>query len=330
MEVRTADITAGEPGVGSPVGGLPAGVWTWPNLGADGRLTVSSGDNGPQCQKQAGGCKAVAHWSQAYQLTGTFSAAPVTISGTGFSFQDTYAHPTQPEFVAGHGKFDALNPETYPVCDDAAKPDTSCTDVSMSPMPVVVNTETQQAWILQLESTEAPYGSEAAPLKLEGCAHLAWTPDGKHLICTEQGSHNALPPEKRSRLYHFAFDPDAPPSVQGVVPTAAEPLFAHALPWELFEIPAGMGCDVFHHKYAEFCGEDLVVATIGCADCNSGDVPCALLPQETPVLLSDRVYLIDIQDPAAPKYFDVTAAVEASRGEAPNSLTSFTATCAAD
>jgi hypothetical protein len=132
-------------------------------------------------------------------------------------------------------------------------------------MPIVVNTETQQAWILQLQSTAAP-GSEVDPWKLEGCAHLAWSPDGKHLICTEQGSFQGLPPEKSSRLYRFAFDPDAPPAMQGVIPTAAEPLFAQAIPSELFEIPAGMGWDVFHHKYAEFCGEDLVVATIGGAD----------------------------------------------------------------
>ena len=329
VEVRTASIVPGDLGEGSPIAPLQAGVWTWPNLAADGRLTVSSGDKAPRCQMPTGDCKDVSHWSQSYQLTGAFSKAPVSISGTGFSFQDTYAHPTRPEFVAGHGKFDTVHPDTYPVCDDPAKPDSPCPDITMSPMPIVVNTETKQVWILQLESMEVLDDSVSTPWQLEGCAHLAWAPDGKHLICTEQGSHKVLTPEKSSRLYHFAFDPDAPPPMQGVVPTAAEPLFAHAIPSELFEIPAGKQCDVFHHKYAEFCGEDLVVATIGCADCED-NAPCALFAEEPPVLLSDRVYLIDIKDPAAPKYFDLTAAVEVSRGAATNSLTSFTATCRPD
>ncbi|MEC9071283.1 MAG: hypothetical protein VX938_02850 [Myxococcota bacterium] len=335
LEIRTLGIVDGTPGAGAPVGGLETGVWSWPNLGADGRLTVSRGDKEPQCRQMNRNCsnddccKDVAHWSKAYQLDGDFSAAPAVISDSGFSFQDTYAHPTRPEFVAGHGKFDGVHPERYPVCTDQS--DTPCSDVSMSPMPIVVNTETQQVWILQLESTEAPYGTAATPMQLEGCAHLAWTEDGKHLICTEQGSHEVLPSDKTSRLYHFAFDPDSPPLSEGVVATTAEPLFAHAAPSELFNIPEGKTCDVYHHKYAEFCGDsDLVVATIGCADCDAPDAhsPCALL-DGTPTLLGDRVYLIDLKDPEAPRYFDLTGAVETSRGVPGNSLTSFTATCAA-
>ncbi|MDP6945533.1 MAG: hypothetical protein QF464_15395, partial [Myxococcota bacterium] len=333
VRVRVAELGAEPIGLGSivsefdEVGGSEP--WTWPNFDADGGLTASQRDDGTFCMKDNGVCDDIPYWNQSYRVTPGSGETPLMLGGTGFSLQDTYAHPTRPELLAGHGRFHAAMIDVYPVCDEAGQADTECTNVRSSPMPVVLSTETGQVWVLDLESHEAAYAVGGEPLKLTGCAHMAWAPDGKHLLCTEQGTA-ALAAGHTSRLYGLAFDPDDPPT-EGVVLTTAEPMFDHATADALFDVPDGSNCGVFHHKYAEFCGHPhLVVATIGCADCDGAD-KCneGGTPDEAnaPTLLSDRVYLIDFSDPAAPQYVDLTAAVEVSRDLEPNSLTSFTATC---
>jgi hypothetical protein len=88
---------------------------------------------------------------------------------------------------------------------------------------------------------------------------------------------------------------------------------------------------VFHHKYAQWCGhEDLLVASIVClayanpetgteADCTSSLTDAQLLGQ--------HVYLIDISDPDAPEYMDLTNELEAALGVDSGTMSSFTATC---
>ena len=325
VQIRIVELGDSELGLGDVQGNGDAKISAWPNFDAAGNLRLSRPDTTPMCKPEMTDCKMIEFWKKTYELT-PGQTGETELNRTGFSFEDTYAHPTRPEIVAGHGKYLPELLDEFPVCAGETDP-TPCLELHGSPMPIVMNTETGQVWVLELESTEEPFGAAGSPFQLEGCAHVAWTPDGTELLCTEQGTDLAGYPQ--SRLYSFAFDVDAPPTT-GTVATPSEPLFPHAVAEDLFEIPDGLNCDIFHHKYAEFCGRpDVVVATLGCADCE-GKTPCPLRTDDTTVdvtLIADRVYLIDISDPSAPKYHDLTQAVEADRGRTANDLTSFTATC---
>ncbi|MCA9563872.1 MAG: hypothetical protein KC561_10305, partial [Myxococcales bacterium] len=235
------------------------------------------------------------------------------VGGRGrFAFEDTWAHPTTDSVVAGHGKFRRVGSE-FPSCP------MSCQDMASSPMPVVVDTDTGAYQILDLQSDDPALGGGVRPLT--GCAHVAWTPDGTRLLCTEQGTPTLAAQSLQSRLYVVDYDIESlATDGSGIVPTLAHPLFAHASPADLFELGDGESCDIFHHKYAEWCEDErFVVATIGCGQSLEGG---------TVELLYDRVFLIDIRNPDEPAYTDLTAALETELVVGSNSLTSFTATCA--
>jgi hypothetical protein len=155
-------VTEGEDGgFGTAVAELTGPIWTFPNFGAEGRLTVSRPDDGPYCERSAE-CWEIPNWNESQWVTPGSGDEPSRLNPHGFSLQDTYGHPTRPEIVAGHGKFVSSALEHYPVCG-GAEPDTPC-DLHASPLPIVMNTETGQTWVLSLESVEAPYGSVSSPL----------------------------------------------------------------------------------------------------------------------------------------------------------------------
>lgn len=186
-------------------------------------------------------------------------------------------------------------------------------------MPIVLDTNSGTYQILALSSQEFSQGGPATPL--EGCAHAAWAPDGSALLCTEQGTASLALLGLQSRIYRVPFSASAfAAGTSGIVPTIAEPLFTHRLPAAVFPLAPGQDCDVFHHKYAEWCGDNThVIATIGCAMDIGGGITS---------LLYDRVFLVDITNPLAPVYTDLIAPIEASRGLSPYAMTGFTGTCA--
>jgi hypothetical protein len=182
-------------------------------------------------------------------------------------------------------------------------------------MPILLDTEGGAWRVLSLVSNDRALGTPG-PFPLVGCAHVAFAPDGTRALCTEQGTPSLAAVGLQSRV--FAFDVDlsildsAEPSV---VTTVAEPLFTHLMAADLF----GRRCDLFHHKYAEWCGDsETIIATVGCAEIG---------PDGRATLLHDRLFAITFGDPSSPTYTDLTAAVERTTGRADGTLTAFTGTC---
>jgi hypothetical protein len=313
IQAVTVPLDALAPGAAATVVSPTSGLWVWPNLARDGVLRLSRSlptGTGPSClQPGDGTCVEIDRWNETIERVGGGMA---TVGGAaGFSLEDTWSHPTEPSVLAGHGKFRRVG---------TARPDcaTSCMDMNSSPMPIILNSRTGVSQILDLVSDDPALGGGTRPLT--GCAHLAWSPDGTRLLCTEQGTAALMSAGLQSRLYTLHYDvrglvSGAPP----LVTTTASPLFSHSTAATLFPLAAGQRCDIFYHKYAEWCGHaDLVVATVGCG---METMPGAV------DLLYGRVFAIDLRDPARPVYIDLTAGVERATGRAFNDLTSFTATC---
>lgn len=130
------------------------------------------------------------------------------------------------------------------------------------------------------------------------------------LLCTEQKTRALLRAGVGNQVYAVPFSSDQP---TGVRPLTVEPLFSHSQnPFD------GGSCPKLVHKQVEFCGDrNHVVATVGCT---------ARGPETT--ARYSRVYLIDVTDSASPQYTDLTAVIEAARGEEPGALRGFSATCA--
>ena len=150
----------------------------------------------------------------------------------------------------------------------------------------------------------------SAPVTLAGCAHVAWSPEGDTLLCTEQKTAALLRAGAGNRVYEIPFSPDQPTGVQSLT---VSPLFSHS------QNPFDDGnCPKLVHKQVEYCGDrNHVVATVG----------CTTRGPET-IARYSRVYLIDVTDVANPQYTDLTAVVESTRGVAPGALRGFSATCA--
>lgn len=315
IEIRKKDLSVLDP---NDPGQLwsPAGLWVWPNLAESGTLHVSrSQPLAPECVipsgPQAGTCTSVQRWSESARLP-TAGSSTLVAGNTRFSFEDSWSLPGNAGIIAGHGKYRESG-STRPDCS------VSCADITPSPMPIVLETASGKYQILALASHEFSGGGPAAPLA--GCAHAAWSPDGSALLCTEQGTASLAALGLQSRIYRVPFSASAfAAGSSGIVPTIAEPLFTHRLPEAVFPLTPGQSCDVFHHKYAEWCGDDRhVIATIGCAMDLGGGLTS---------LLYDRVFLIDITNPLAPLYTDLITPIEMHRGLSPYAMTGFTGTCA--
>ena len=307
------------------------GRWTWPNWSPDGSLnmgeTVKTGlscylSMGPM----AGNCTQVERWSSTHRVAfdGATPLSPQLLAGmTGFSFDDTWTNPQHAELVAGHGKYQT-DLETLPSCDGKPATSTDCKQVGYSPKPSVIDANTGDHWTFELSSDEAKFFDKGKPLPLEGCAHLAWSPDGKKLLCTEQGT--MADGFMQSRIFTFDFDRNTDPK-NVVSSKMASPLFEHRESTEMFTLAQGEACSVYYHKYAEWCGsEDFVVATVGCG-CET--TQCTNETGGEPKMIGERIYLIGVSDPSAPVYYDLNAQLESKLGAASGSLTSFTATCGA-
>ncbi len=317
VSVRVRALAGAATELGAALPGAP--IQAWPTWSLDGAVAVSTADPAVTCARPDGSCAAVQRWQRTSTIAtaATTPGAPVVAGGDrAFSLEDTIFHPSQPTLLAGHGKFDASAPAAAQACGaGVAAPAPSCPTLSQSPMPIVVDTADQRAWVLDLAAV-----IDGVTTPLEGCAHADWSPDGRRLLCTEQGTA-VLAGGRQSQIFAFAFDPVAPP---GVVATTAAPLFAHRAAAELFALAPDQACDVFHHKYVRWCGDDAVLATIACG-CETA--ACQAEAGGPTLLIGDRVFLIEVADLAAPRYHDLTGALESELGGAAGSLTSFTADC---
>lgn len=317
VSIRTRALTAPATDTGveaSPGGGTH---WTWPNWGPGGTLAASRNDLEPACLTPTDTCSLIERWNQSYLLDSQGQGAPVYLGGgTGHSWDDSWTSPVDAALIAGHGKLHATDLDVYPVCDEGDQADSaSCLEFELSPQPLVTDLSTGQLWAFALVTTEPPY----AGTPLQGCAHLAWSPGGTRLLCTEQGT-SAFSADLSARIHVFDFD-RASASAGTVNTVDASPLFEHKTSADLF---AGEQCDIFYHKYAEWCLEDVVVATLGCA-CTSE--ACQADSGAGSKLAATRVALVDLREPLAPVYHDLTSQLEAAGGRPPGALTSFTATC---
>ena len=315
IEVRVRPLAVTDVGdAGSLLSPTPGG-WVWPHLASSGRVRVGRIEaEPPRCTvpsgPAAGSCVSVERWSETVETAGPGLSTAVAGDGS-FSFEDTWAHPQDDAIVAGHGKF-RWRGSGRPDCQ------TSCSDLSSSPLPIVLDTRSGRHQVLLMETTE-PSVTDGT-LALIGCAHVAWSPNGERLLCTEQGTPELDAAGLSSRIYVMTPDLAAlAAGGSGNTTMAATPLFAHRTAADIFPLQPGERCDIFHHKYAEWCGDEQhVVATIGCG---------MRMDDGSTRLLYDRAYLIGLNNPAAPSYTDLTLQLERQTGQADLSMTSFTATC---
>lgn len=307
--------------------GLPES-WSYPVWRTDTSILVTHPVPVPMCVNTTGVCSPVERWGDTWEITldasgRAKSAGPLIGEGktAHISFEDPTVHPTDRSLVAGHGRF-VTTGGSAPTCDDGKG--TACASVKLTPTPFVADVDADKYWIYELRTTEAKYRQAGgAPLELAGCAHLSWSPDGDSLICTEQ-STLSMDDSDLNRLYVFPVDPATDKAGQVNV-RDVEPYFDHAPADSVVDLKSGESCEVFYHKYAEFCGaEDRVVASLVC-DC---DTPACTAGGAASKVVQAHVYVIEAADRQHPVYVDVTEQLEERLGKAPGSLHAFTSTCA--
>jgi hypothetical protein len=320
--VRTLSVDdPTDPGKSVVAAAAPAPrIWTWPHWLDATRLAVSHVATDALCAGPTGDCSPLERWQAVFEIDTAASplVPPTPLMGAGAdvadfaSTEDAYRHPTSGRYVASHGKEARL--EAPPTTACLAETPLCQSDITVGPTPRVVDLETGDVWTWELETTW-----RGASLRVGGCAHLAFSPSGKSLICTIQAT-----PEtgEQSDLLEIPFDPSAPPGAR-IVKVVAAP-FVHPPAESLFTLAAGEACNLYFTKYAEFCGsDDLIVASVACACTTQA---CTANPA-APKVIGSRVVLIDRRDPALPVYADLTAHAAAVAGLDSADFGGFTATC---
>jgi len=248
------------------------------------------------------------------------------LDSTNCSADDPFTNPQQPQLVALHNSpywvgLPLKGAHTCPWMQGVPNFD------NKNPQPVVVDLnatswkEGESFWRFALEQ----------PSDFPGCAHLAYSPDGKRILCTNQPTfhyESHKPPTGPgydigfNRIYGFELE-----SVGGVETWVSvrgkEPMFDHPHPSKLTDIDKiwdqsdGRTCDTYYTKRAEFCGSsDRVIANVYCS------------PHEKPGdALFARVMLIEFSDPDNPVYTDLTSAIEDAKDLTRGSLGAFSAAC---
>ncbi len=134
----------------------------------------------------------------------------------------------------------------------------------------------------------------------ESYQHPSWSPDGRRVMATRQyaveggssGLHRLLYVFERNagvwvsqgRLFDAPALSSLPPAFQQLQP---------------------LSCSLLTFKYAQWCAfEDWIVVTAFCNDSTDASIPPAM----------SRVLLVNVRDPAAPAFHDVTQAVAAAVG----------------
>jgi len=242
--------------------------------------------------------------------------------------EDPYVHPEHANLVAFHNspyweQLGSNDPHTCPWMAELPNFDYK------NPQPVVAD-------ITATEWTEGStywrfYWQTGAPHP--GCAHLAFSPDGEQVLCTDQPTfyyETYLPPNGPAyevgfnRIYGFERQPLD--DVEGYFSVRGpEPLFEHRAPWDLEDIediwdPADeRTCDTYYTKRAEYCGSsDRIIANVYCGTVDDS------LQQDA---LFARVMLIEFSDPENPIYTDLTSLMEDHLGHTRGELGAFSASC---
>jgi len=237
------------------------------------------------------------------------------------SMIDTYFNPTDHNIIAGHSK-------TSKECSQGKE------DCEGVPMVADLSTSPPTYVKVSLDTVEKKSNWQNSKFTdgLTSCAHVSWSPDGKYLICTEQHTtdKSQIGDEEKvdqdniyvftERLPMLIKTPRGNFSSSSWMALDGGPLFKHKTPLELYELdnnfktanhpdpdvdklPGMEFCNTkFHHKLAEFCGENRYIVTrVACSTNQYG---------ESNQYLYSRIFLIDINDKENPKYFDVTGALE--------------------
>jgi hypothetical protein len=169
---------------------------------------------------------------------------------------------------------------------------------------------------------------DVASAGITGCAHLAVSPNGNNLLCTNQPEVRTLiDPVDGARtqvneIYGFERSGGSWVSAR---PGAA--LFDHQTPRGLPDSEriwaAGLSCHVYRTKQGSFCGSpDWIAADVYCED-------TAINPAD-PRQVFARAMLINIAYPEQPRYIDLTSAVEDATGQERGALGAYTLACADD
>ena len=162
---------------------------------------------------------------------------------------------------------------------------------------------------------------------ITGCAHLAISPSGNRLLCTNQPTVTYLTDPvdgtvtERNDMYGFHYDAGV-----WVPDRGTEPMFEHPLPKGLEDAEliwqTGLSCHVMRVKQGSFCGhDDIIAADIYCED--------TTISASSPQAVYARVVLIDIQDPENPRIIDLTSKLEDARGIPRGGLGGYTLACSA-
>lgn len=327
--IKSVDDPAGEAGEAVMCSGMEMPeFWSYPSWLSASALLVSHPETPPQCLSPDGKCMPVERWMSTYKvsLQGDRATTATKLLGAGetarLSIEDTWVNPRDRNLVAGHGRF-ARSGTKAPTCGGGSG--LPCTDVALTPYPFVVDVSTGEYWIFQLRTTEAEYARSGKPLDLAGCAHLAWSPQGDRLLCTEQSTEEMSAQGDNSRLYSFSFDRNRDKAGQ-INTKDVSPMFSHSEASAVLPLDPGQSCSVFYHKYAEFCGDDEhVVASMVC-DCDTE--ACRKASGTQSQVLQAHVYMLDVSNTNMPVYTDLTQQLEERLGRPVGSMRSFTATCA--
>jgi hypothetical protein len=237
--------------------------------------------------------------------------------------EDPWPVPGRPGWVAIHSQVWRFEGPTTPTLEH------TCPWVvgldpyrdKKDPRPVVIDTNAT-AWQEGVTWERV----DTATAGITGCAHLSVAPSGQHILCTNQPDVTVVRDPidgvmtKFNDMYGFRRVGNSWVSVRPNMP-----LFDHLAPRELPDAESiwapGKSCHVYRTKQGSFCGDDDLIAT---------DVYCedTTVDPQNPDQVFARAFLIDIRDPEAPIYMDLTSALEDARGLARGTLGAYTLSCA--
>lgn len=243
------------------------------------------------------------------------------------SGEDPFTHPSNRNLVALHtapywSQLAKKDPHSCPWMKDVPNQD------HKNPQPIVVDI-TATAWI---EGQTYWRFKMTWDTPFPGCAHLAFSPDGSRVLCTDQPTfyyedhtpaNGPTYPIGFNRIYGFELAKNDAGVNEYVSVRGTDALFKHTHPASLKDNEQiwdqSLRCDVYYTKRADFCGaKTRIVANVYCIDqSDMNNLKTAF----------SRVMLIDFKDPNKPVYTDLTSQIEDQRGVPRGSISSFTAAC---
>jgi hypothetical protein len=248
---------------------------------------------------------------------------------TDCSAADPFANPVTPNQVAFHSdtnRYDSNNGTEHTCPWLEGIPDYIDTK---SPRIVVADTnateweEGETWWSMDFALVDLPETS--------GCAHSAFSPDGTRLLCTNQPSfYSRSATDKSGQQYDINYDRiygwDYNGTTKNWDGARVGPFFDHLAPNELPGIDeiwtTNTQCNRYRTKRAEFCGDsEHLVANVYCEDTQ--------IDERDPAYVFGRIAMIDIGNPIAPVYHDLTSALEDHLGAGRGSMSGYTVTCGA-